>query len=745
MLQHLISCNMVSSSNRYFFRAISNGNKGLKTPGLFRVSGNLNTTYALYDHYQRQFEENNNDAVVQTIALAKLPNNIRFHIHDVAHLFKKLLHGLPGGLLGSPAIFQALYNIHSFVYPDPSLGDHMSRKVKPRMIALAIAAINLHFRIALICSVFGLLRAVSLASEQEPESKLRDPHSTFEAMKEDALGIIFGPLLLGDKSDQILLQDAEDRGGLLVLPKISPVPDTISRRGRYTQRHSSAYTKIQTEKTRRAALVCEMLIDNWEDICYQLKKIDALNITAQAYDLPSLQQELPEENQEERLLSQSIRASRTESMRSRRGSTIRSRVASDAESMNHLHSLNPPSFHKPPQLDDLMLFSNRNSMEEEDDRPVHLNPSQVGAPPMSPVPEVSPSRSVVVSSGPSSPNWVAINPETPSQTPIRKRAFHVQPSQLRQSTQMEDLGTPSSVASSAPPSPGLEVAAQAATRFQRAFLANEPRMESGIAISAPVLAQSKTFRTPNAKRITSEIPELAFTPTTFEDFDLTTDPETTPRPLNIRNKTLKAKTPPAFSIFEDKPGPKPKIPKLPSSPILTLTRPNSKAEVKLTPKKTQLSSRPPERPPTRRQLPDSPTTPLQPSTPNRRPRATSIDSDFEDRYIWQGPETSSPTKKGRGNSALYAEIRRLQRLVDVKTEEAVQARKDLELAQSITGAGTLSHMLRETQEELKVWKNRAEWAEKQLRTKAVVVDNKRGVEGPRPMTPKNGRVRYSLG
>lgn len=614
------------------------------------------------------------------------------------------------------------------------------------MIALAIAAINLHFRIALICSVFGLLRAVSLASEQEPESKLRDPHSTFEAMKEDALGIIFGPLLLGDKSDQILLQDIEDRGGLLVLPKISPVPDTSSRRGRYTHRHSSAYTKMQNEKTKRAALVCEMLIDNWEDISYQLKKIDALGITAQAYDLPSLQQEQPEENQEERLLSQSIRASRTESMRSRRVSTIRSRIPSDTESVNHLHSLNPPSFHKPPQLDDLMLFSNRNSME--DDIPAPLNVSQVGAPPMSPVPEVaSPGRVAAISSGPSSPNWVAINPETPMQTPIRKRNFHGQPSQLRQSIQIEeDIATPSSGTSSAPSSPGLEVAAQAATRFQRAFLADEPRMKSGATISAPELAQSKTFRTPNAKRITSEIPELAFTPTTFElgDFDLNTDPETTPRPLNIRNKTLKAKTPPAFSIFEDKPGPKPKTPKLPSSPILTLTRPNSKAEVKLTPKKTQLSSRPPERPPTRRQLPESPTAPLKLSTPNRRPRTTSIDSDFEDRYIWQGPETASPTKKGRGNSALYAEIRRLQRLVDLKTEETAQATRDLELAQSITGAGTLSHMLRETQEELKVWKNRAEWAEKQLRTKAVV-DNRRNVEGPRPMTPKNGRVRYSLG
>lgn len=631
----------------------------------------------------------------------------------------------------------------------------MSRKVKPRMIALALASINLHFRIALVCAVFGLLRTVSLASEQEPESKLRDPHNTFESMKEDALGIIFGPLLLGDKSDQILLQEMEDRGGLLVLPKITPVPDISSKRGKYTHRHSSAYTKMQTEKTKRAALVCEMLINNWEEISYQLKKIDALGITAQAYDLPSLKQEQPEENQAERLLSQSIRASRTASMRSRRVSTIRSRVVSDAESMQPLHSLNPPSFHKPPQMEDLMRFSTHDLLEEGDDEPTYLNIPQLKAPPMSPVTEVSsPGRSVRVDSTQSSPNWVTHNPETPMQTPIRRPNFHGKPSQLRQSAQVEDdIGTPSSAGSSGASSPGLEVVAQAATRFQRAFLADEPKMGSGSSISAPELLPGKDFQTP-IKRLVSEIPELAFTPTTFKDlilkdFTLNPDPETTPRPLNIRNKTLRAKTPPAFSIFEDKPRPKSTIP--PPSPTLTLTRPNSKSEVKFAPKAAQPSTRSPTRPPTRRNVSESPTrpvsAPLQPATPNRRPRTTSIDSDFEDRYIWQGPETPSPSKKGsRGNSALYAEIRRLQRLVDAKTEEAAQAKKDLELAQNIANAGTLSQMLREAQEEVKVWRNRAEWAEKQLRSKAVV-ESRRNVEGPRAMgsPPKNTPMRYSLG
>jgi hypothetical protein len=97
-----------------------------------------------------------------------------------------------------------------------------------------------------------------------------------------------------------------------------------------------------------------------------------------------------------------------------------------------------------------------------------------------------------------------------------------------------------------------------------------------------------------------------------------------------------------------------------------------------------------------------------------------MESDFEDRFLWDlEGETPSP-KKLRGNSALYAEIRRLQRLVDAKNEEAMSTRKELELAKSMANAGTLSHLVRETQEELKVWKNRAEWAEKQLRERGIM-------------------------
>ncbi|RPA95239.1 hypothetical protein L873DRAFT_1813182 [Choiromyces venosus 120613-1] len=133
--------------------------------------------------------------------------------------------------------------------------------------------------------------------------------------------------------------------------------------------------------------------------------------------------------------------------------------------------------------------------------------------------------------------------------------------------------------------------------------------------------------------------------------------------------------------------------------------------------------------------------PLQPATPNRRPRA-STESDIEDRSIWRSADSPSPGKKApRNNSALYAEIRRLQKLVEVKTEEVNAARKELDILHNRAGAGALNQILRDAQEETKIWKNRAEWAEKQLRNMAPIEQQQqKSIE-----TSVIGRGRYSLG
>jgi len=880
--------------------------KGLRTPRIFRISGNVNTVYALYDHYQKQLEENNNGAVVATTALARLPSHIHYSIHDVAHLFRKLLHGLPGGLLGSPAVFQALYNIHRFVYPDPSLSDDMTKNVKPRMVALAISSINLHFRISLICAVFGLLRAISLASEQGAASKAKDPHELLAQLKDDALGIVFGPLLLGDKSDHILTEDPEDRGGLLALASVGPSAKNSSRLRKGSSRSRGfdmGFSKKQLEKTKRAAMVCQMLIDNWEDICYQMTRINTLGATAQAYDLPA---DARSQADFKYMYEDPNRSVRGESMRSpkgpnqsqrgtvrsstRRGSRTSFHEQPGTEYHNRLSASRIPDLSFPGQcyngsqteLPDLMRFSTSNS-EDGDNADVPVSgpfmvertfrtemPPIVEMPPVRTLtpfralqhpadgesPEASPNWRVLDDPEPvatrvcktpttegtlnwntaqETPNWKALTPsedtpnwkartspedtpnwnavaspagtpnrkvltspadtpnwkvltspadtpnwkafgtdetpnwkafgtdETPNwkqlapsppgtplqryQVKYREPAMHANVSQFpadyqRTSSQMSggsgDSGRSMSLGSQGghielfgAATPPMEMTPQAAIRpYHRGPIVLAPAFEGSPpspapstvdedpdSVSAPELLGQLNRRTTFGRRAISPVPELSPPQDIMAGVVEQDQRPITPKPLSFKKKARGS----SFSIFEDKDKTPDKNLKARTgsneSPVLTLTEPNSQGEIKLNTKDTKPS-------PTTRTSPDSDSfsrplsVPLQPSTSNQNPRV-SLEADFEDRFLFDTDgETPSP-RKLRGNSALYAEIRRLQKLVDAKNEEALHTGRELELAKSMASSSTLGQLVRETQEQLKVWRNRAEWAEKQLRERGM--------------------------
>ncbi|KAI5790146.1 hypothetical protein EDC01DRAFT_116607 [Geopyxis carbonaria] len=749
---------------------------GLKTPGIFRVAGNTNTTFALYDHYQKQLEENNNEAVVATTALARLPTHIHYTIHEVAHLFKKLLHGLPGGLLGSPAVFQALYNIHSFVYPDPSLGG-ISKKVKPRMIALALASVNLHFRISLICAVFGLLRAINLASEQEAETKIKDPLETFTQMKDDSLGMVFGPLLLGDKSNYILTEELEDRGGLLVLPSIDPAANNVPKSGKKTK-IDLAHSKKEHEKIRRAAMVCQMLIDNWEDICYQMRRTNTLSLTAQAYDLPAEVQPDFKYQQEEKTKGtirerHDHKVTYGEGVTDRYGSAKYKRPEGKGNGPHQfLHGHRIPKLHMPhmtghkfkKEVEDFMKFpAHSNPREEFEEEDLFRIPLVGERAEMSTIAEMTPVPSIhqqtpVKNTTPihqmmspqqqepeDSPNWRIIDPEDMEdpETPIRRYDLtyrRANDDEMSISSSHVE-GTRSSGTSSNAGSP-VDVTPQPARRLRPSFEPSSPIEDDVVVdelmtLSAPPEMESlKTTRNASSttfgRRAISPVPELSYTPK-----EISSNTEDIGRPITPKPLSYRKKGPSGFSIFEDEPGKTPKALsdlRPHSSPALTLTKPNAQSDIKINPKGTHSSPA--------RNAPESPTqsqsVPLQPATPNRRPRV-SVEGDFEDKYFFEA-ESPSPGKKVRGNTALYAEIRRLQRLVDQKTEEANSTRKELELAKNMASAGTLSHIVRETQEEMKVWKNRAEWAEKQLRTAAAV-----DIRAPNAVEQKGHSHRYSMG
>lgn len=120
-------------------------------------------------------------------------------MYDVASAFKKFLSGLPGGILGSLRLFDALISIQTQLHAAPEWTRTKYSKVKARLIALAILTVKSHYRRDLICAVFGLLCMIGRAAETaEREDNRGRPLPTSDLMGYEALGIIFGPLLIGD-------------------------------------------------------------------------------------------------------------------------------------------------------------------------------------------------------------------------------------------------------------------------------------------------------------------------------------------------------------------------------------------------------------------------------------------------------------------------------------------------------------------------------------------------------------------
>ncbi|GJN74874.1 hypothetical protein PLICBS_008967 [Purpureocillium lilacinum] len=171
------------------------------TRGLFRIPGSVRIVTALFDHYC--YLAKDSDDIASTVRCANLPGHIPYAIHDVASTFKRLLSVLPGGILGSLALLDALVAIHSQLNGEPEFPRTKQTKVRARLIALAIGTVKSQFRRELICSVFGLLSLIGRAAEVTPrEDKDGRPLPTGDLMGYTALGIVFGPLLVGDLLDQ---------------------------------------------------------------------------------------------------------------------------------------------------------------------------------------------------------------------------------------------------------------------------------------------------------------------------------------------------------------------------------------------------------------------------------------------------------------------------------------------------------------------------------------------------------------
>lgn len=189
------------------------------TKGIFRVSGSARVVNTLYDYY---CTDDNTDAISSTTRCPTLPPHIRCNAHDIASAFKRFLAGLPGGILGSLSLFDALVAIHSQLQGDPEWHRTKESKLRARLIALAIGTVKSQYQRELICAVFGLLCLVGRFAENAPrEDDSGRPLPTGDLMGYNALGIIFGPLLVGDMINNYSMKVADPSAGLVLLP-VSP-------------------------------------------------------------------------------------------------------------------------------------------------------------------------------------------------------------------------------------------------------------------------------------------------------------------------------------------------------------------------------------------------------------------------------------------------------------------------------------------------------------------------------------------
>lgn len=204
-----------------------------------------------------------------------LPSHIHAGIHDVASLFKKFLAGLPGGILGSLSLFDALVAINSQLYTDPEFSRTKQSKLRARLIALAVGTLRSQHRRELICAVFGLLCLLGRAAETAPrEDESGRPLPTSDLMGYSALGIVFGPLLIGDMLGSHSVKLADPSSGLFLVP-VSPQQKTKKEKKNAKEPADEPPQAFwDVDKIHVANDITEMLITNWRDVVKQMKNLD---------------------------------------------------------------------------------------------------------------------------------------------------------------------------------------------------------------------------------------------------------------------------------------------------------------------------------------------------------------------------------------------------------------------------------------------------------------------------------------
>jgi hypothetical protein len=239
---------------------------------VFRIPGSVRIINALYAYY---CADGDVDEISSTISCPNLPSHIRAGTHDVASTFKRLLSGLPGGILGSLPLFDALVAIQSQLNGEAEILKTKQTKLRARLMALAIGTVGSQLRRDLICAVFGLLCLIGRAAEKAPrEDEHGRPLPTSDLMGYNALGIVFGPLLVGDLLNSYNMKVANPVSGPALFP-VTP-PNLRKERRKSKVAEDARPPALSIDKIHVANSITEMLITHWREVVRHMRSLGVL-------------------------------------------------------------------------------------------------------------------------------------------------------------------------------------------------------------------------------------------------------------------------------------------------------------------------------------------------------------------------------------------------------------------------------------------------------------------------------------
>lgn len=206
---------------------------------------------------------------------------MKHEVNDVAALFTKIIRGLPGGLLGSTPLFNALSSIEAkfrtsekaselagkptLVRVVPKGSKDISSQAK--LIALAIHSISCAYRKALVVGFLGLAASIGYETEMAFADALAD---TSELMTYHSLGVVLGPVLVGDRM-------------FVIDPAAWPKVHVADEASNDSDHHQSVSSKLHVpagvndlkDHAIGTATVMEMLITIWRDVVTELRRIES--------------------------------------------------------------------------------------------------------------------------------------------------------------------------------------------------------------------------------------------------------------------------------------------------------------------------------------------------------------------------------------------------------------------------------------------------------------------------------------